>query len=193
MTVDTLTGDAAAIAKSVPIWSLLPPVNTRWMEARIGREEAQVLRDISIASLRGGIEAYEAGELFYEELHPVLGRNRRFFEFLSGHIISRARTFGQLVSLREAGATTYEIDAVTDDRTTQICDHLDGRHFPLTAGVEIANALLDISEPADILKVVQWLTPEELASADQDELIKSGFALPPFHDGCRSGIVIALS
>jgi SPP1 gp7 family putative phage head morphogenesis protein len=74
-------------------------------------------------------------ETMEEELPP---RSDTYYQILANDTLGRARVFGQVNSYREARIRKYEIIAVMDERTSEICEYMDGKIFE----VEIASGIV---------------------------------------------------
>lgn len=65
----------------------------------------------------------------------IAGRSSFYWETVAGSFVSRGRSFAQLSSYAEAGIDRYIIEAVLDERTTEICRFLDGKTFSVESGL----------------------------------------------------------
>jgi len=82
--------------------------------------------------------------LMREELPSVLAqRGNTYLSILASDVINRARNFAQVTAFEEARIRKYEIIAVMDERTSEICEAMDGMVFE----VELARKIVkDIQE-----------------------------------------------
>ena len=72
----------------------------------------------------------------------VVGRSASYFANLSSISVVRASTFGQLAGYRDAGVARYEIVAVMDGATCNICRYMNGQVF------EVANHQAQLARAA---------------------------------------------
>lgn len=59
------------------------------------------------------------------------GRSQNYYRVVANAAVGRARSFGQLTSMRDAGIQAYEWSAAMDERTCPICAFLNGKVFPV--------------------------------------------------------------
>ncbi|WAS28514.1 nuclease domain protein [Vibrio phage LV6] len=108
--------------------------------------------------------------------------------------MARMSSYGFMNEATLVGITHYKYNALDDSRTTDICNHLDGKVFPVdTAFTRLAQELR--INDSDELKAFAPFpivnTPEalgEFTSLSSDELQARGFSYPPMHFNCRSTV-----
>jgi hypothetical protein len=115
---------------------------------------------------------------------------RTFFNMASSLHTSRLSAFGFTAEADYLGIKQYQIDEQLDGRTCPVCEYMDGKVFD----VEDARGFLDMvvrTQDADELKTLQpWPSQskagiETLKGLSSDELVMSGWHVPPFHPHCR--------
>jgi hypothetical protein len=123
---------------------------------------------------------------------------RTFFNIASSLHTSRLSAFGFTAEADYLGVKQYRIDEQLDNRTCPVCEYMDGKVFD----VEDARGFLDTvvrTEDADELKSLQpWPSQskqglQDLKSLSNDELVMSGWHVPPFHPRCRGLLAKVLS
>lgn len=102
--------------------------------------------------------------------------------------VSKARVYGQVNGMRQAGVRTFEIAGPDDNLTCEYCKAMIGRKFSLSA--EITNLDAIINEGVEGMAYVKpflkgSMALEALAKASDAEVQGLGFALPPYHPLCR--------
>jgi len=119
------------------------------------------------------------------------GSTSEYFRMLSSTVRNRASAWGALSGIRDAGFTTYRIDAVMDARTTEVCREMHGREFRVQDGEASILAVTEAETPDAVKDAVGWKTPEEVRQAASREggLEAAGLALPPYHANCRTVVV----
>lgn len=65
----------------------------------------------------------------------LIGRGQFYWEVVAGAFIGQGRSFAQLSAYTEAGIERYIIEAVLDERTTEICRFLHGKSFTVGGGL----------------------------------------------------------
>jgi len=133
-----------------------------------------------------GLGRRRAGEIFREEFQPEFGESQTYWELMSNHVTTRSREFGRVEAYVKAGVEAYQIDAVLDRRTSEICRHLDGMTFPVSAAVQTRDRLLDADDPEVVKEAAPWLDADTIKGLTADELAERGVVFPPFHPHCRS-------
>lgn len=86
------------------------------LEAGLGRED--IARDLEAAAR-----------------DVIAGRGSFYWETVAGAFVANGRSFAQLSAYAEAGIDRYIIEAVLDERTTEICRFLDGKTFTVSTGL----------------------------------------------------------
>jgi hypothetical protein len=115
---------------------------------------------------------------------------RTFFNMASSLHTSRLSAFGYTAEAQYLGVTQYQIDEQLDGRTCPVCEYMNGKVFD----VSDARGFLDTvvrTQDADELRLLQpWPSQSKAALAtmkdmSSDELVMSGWHVPPFHPHCR--------
>lgn len=106
------------------------------LEAGLGRED--IARDLERAAR-----------------DVIAGRGSFYWEVVAGSFVSRGRSFAQLSSYAEAGIDRYIIEAVLDERTTEICRFLDGKTFSVQTGLQTFDRV--DAEPDLVRDLTPWV------------------------------------
>jgi SPP1 gp7 family putative phage head morphogenesis protein len=85
----------------------------------------------------------------------LAGRSSFYWEVVAGSFVSRGRSFAQLSSYAEAGVDRYLIEAVLDERTTEICRFLHGKSFSVATGLRTFERV--DAEPDLIKDLTPWV------------------------------------
>ncbi len=115
--------------------------------------------------------------------------------------VQRVRNWAHIGSLSQARISLARIVATLDSRTTEICRELDGKQIRVGVA-QTAIERLNQLEPGEFAleiyesKIGKAISKEPVATIKKflepdgvtvgDELVKGGFAVPPFHPNCRS-------
>lgn len=166
------------------------------VDGGFGREAAgRTMRDALIEEfrLRGGASAFES-----TVPARFAGNVNNYTRIVSANVGQRARVYSSLSSMRDAGITVFEFVAVMDDRTTEICQEMNGRRFAVGKGVDIMNAAIAAETPEAFIESHPWPESAEQirtvagtgTAAEQSlNLANNNIAIPPLHGFCRSAIV----
>lgn len=119
-----------------------------------------------------------------------------YFQMLAGTVRNRATNMGSIAEMVEAKITTYRIDAILDNRTSEVCQMLNGQTFTVEQGRQHVERTLAVRDPEEFKSIAGWRTPEEVESlmnanrSDSDAmsmaLSSAGLTLPPYHARCRT-------
>lgn len=130
------------------------------------------------------------------------GTDAQYFEGLAANTITTARVRGQIASFSELDVQRFEINNPDDERTSEICQHMLGKQFEVSAGESQIAKMSGATNPADVRAAAPWLSYSKLlelspkahqvGDADMKRLVAAGFVLPPYHFRCRSTVDIVL-
>ena len=106
--------------------------------------------------------------------------------------VSKARVYGQLNGMRQAGVKSFEVAGPNDSLTCDYCKEMLGRRFDLA--VELTRLEEVISAGPEAMQMVKpflkgRMQIEALQDASDDEVQALGFACPPYHPQCRHRLV----
>lgn len=127
---------------------------------------------------------------FLSSFNRFTNQGDQYFYDLAEHQTNTVRELGKVNGLVQAGIEYYEIRAVIDDRTSDICVRLNGTVFPVERAVEYRDNILSLNNPDDIKEASPWLNSNEVAALPSDDSeLPAGLSLPPYHFRCRTIIV----
>jgi SPP1 gp7 family putative phage head morphogenesis protein len=135
----------------------------------------------------------------------VLGRGgvpakQEYYTRVAATSVNRARNWGAVFSLREAGFTEYEIRAVMDERTSAICRFMNGKVFRVRDAMDTVQRALS-GPPSAIERIAPWPRYDAkrrdhyltvggsrhyLSGKSSRWLAERGLSLPPYHGNCRT-------
>ena len=118
----------------------------------------QRAREVVASGLERGLgRDAMAEELAAAARAALVVRDSAYWEVVAGAFTSNARSFAQLSSFAEAGIQRYRIEAVMDERTTEICRYLDGKVFEVGDALRRFDRLDRLSRPEDIRREQPWV------------------------------------
>jgi hypothetical protein len=85
----------------------------------------------------------------------IAGRNSFYWEVVASSFIGQGRSFAQLSAYAEAGIERYRIEAVLDERTTEVCRFLHGKTFTVGSGLRTFERLED--HPESLRDLAPWV------------------------------------
>ncbi|MGB0685655.1 MAG: hypothetical protein ACPGQD_05655, partial [Planctomycetota bacterium] len=112
-----------------------------------------------------------------------------YFDVVASSAIVRARSFGAVAGMVDAGVATYRYVSVLDERTSDVCRHLHGKVWTVEQAVGQAMRVMVADGPEDMKAAAPWPRYADVAELDEDGLAAMGVILPPVHGRCRSTIV----
>lgn len=117
-------------------------------------------------------------ETLTESLPP---RADVYYKILANDVLNRARTFSQINAYVEARVRRYEIVAVMDERTSEVCEYMDGRVFEVETARKTVRDIRKVKIPrtekaVDRFKALRpWVyLDDKAAKAGKDALFYRG-------------------
>ena len=124
-----------------------------------------------------------------EDFAGVTERGRVYWEILADHTATKTREMGRVSGYDRAGIDRVQVRAHLDDRTTQICRHLNGRIIEVSRLREQRDTYLDaVSRRNEPAARAAWT----MHGADTDfsntptRRLDDGTGGPPYHFRCRT-------
>ncbi len=130
-----------------------------------------------------------------------------YFEGVAVNAATTARVSGSVLQMEALGIEKLVFVSVLDERTTEICQCMDGKEFSVSEAAERINSMVKSGDPRAVQSMHAWnprgfkdvlsgvgVTVEPgvaINDTDASKIMDSGFALPPLHGRCRSTIDIA--
>jgi len=155
--------------------------------------------------LNEGLSTADAAVKLSAELNAALGTGveqvvptsfatnpGNYFETLAINSSTQASSMGNLIAMDEAGIEVYEIVAVIDKRTSDICRKLDGKKFRVADAMGTVNKVSSAEDPEDLEDVMPFQSRG--IGHDGDTIAppkwsESGDGFPPYHHRCRTRLV----
>lgn len=146
-----------------------------------------------------GLHSTEIGE----RLQQLIGghvppRAASYWRGLASNAATRSVNMGAAEAFVEGGVTRYEWVSVLDERTSDICEELDGTTFDVEHLTTLRSKMLEADDPETVKEVWRWTSGKEVrgikdgATGDLGRaLAAKGISAPPAHFHCRSQLVVA--
>jgi len=96
-----------------------------------------------------------AGDLETAAQTILAGRGTFYWEVIAGSFVSQGRSFAQLSAYAEAGIERYLIEAILDERTTEVCRFLHGTSFTVGSGLRTFERLE--ANPESVPDLAPWV------------------------------------
>lgn len=119
----------------------------------------RIARQIVSRDLELGLGRDEITKNLQARLGTTLGINRSksYWNVIAAAYTNRARTYGQLAAYDEAQIRAFIFEAVLDEVTTNQCRLLNGRRFPVQAGLARYAASEQATEPEAVKQIMPWI------------------------------------
>lgn len=115
-------------------------------------------RDVVAASLEQGLRRDEISERLAKVVTgTTMSRSKAYYDVIASTYANRARTYAELNQFQEAGIDEYEISAVLDEATTDICRMLAGTRFPVDNGLSVYDKVEAATDPEAVKDLQPWV------------------------------------
>jgi len=170
-----------------------------WLKSHYSGNVSEKLSEILTQSIENKWTKLELADELKTHFKDLVKGGKPYFEGLAEHTSLRVREFARLTNYEKCGAKRYQIVAVMDERTSDICRALDGKIFEVETALETMNAMFDCPEHETVneakarLKKLAPFVSEKQIEYDGDRPIGihglySPF--PPFHWRCRTRTIM---
>lgn len=180
---------------------ILAKQNLFWIDNYFSDKLSSYFSETLDGYFQAGKTLEEVALEYQETLSTRKNNEIEYFNFLAEHQTNTIRELGKINAFEKAGIEYYEIKAIIDDRTSEICLALNGTIIPVSRAIEYRDNILSLSDPEDIKNASPWLkvndiipngsdlTREQIGDTKIDpQSLPPGATVPPFHGRCRTEI-----
>lgn len=162
--------------------------NCFWLGEHYGEQIGPKVSTLTQKALDEGLGRAELARQLRRTLAGEAPEDYRYWDVAASAALVRARSFGAVSGMEEAGLTTFEVMAMGDERTCPICREMNGRVFSVAESRKVIDSVLALDDPKEFKEAMPWLSapPVGVSSA---RLTQSGRSMPPFHGRCRCIII----
>ena len=173
--------------KDVEASKILADQNLFWVGEHYNKNLKEKFDDLTSSYFDGDKTIQDVADDFEKNFNKLTDQGKQYFYDLAEHQTNTVRELGKVNGFEQAGIQYYEVRAIIDDRTSEICQRMNGTIFPVERAVEYRDNILSLTDPEAIKEASPWLTPDEVQvlPADDGEL-PPGLSLPPYHFRCRT-------
>lgn len=114
-------------------------------------------RKLVSSGLKQGKKTSAIAETLREAFSKKIPRPDSYWSVVAEAFVGRARATSQVLSYAEMGIETYELVAVIDDVTTDICRFMDGKQFSVQTALQLVDKLDEIEDPEEIIYAHPWV------------------------------------
>lgn len=114
-------------------------------------------REIVAAGVAEGFDQYEVGRRLRAELSQLdAARSDAYYRGVAQVFMQRARTFGAVKGLAEAGLAAFEVSSLNDESSCDVCRFMDGKVFGVRAALQRYAAVAQ-GPPEAVVEEQPWL------------------------------------
>jgi SPP1 gp7 family putative phage head morphogenesis protein len=171
-----------------------------WLKEHYSGSVSDRLSDILSQSIENKWTRLELSKELQTHFSDLYKGGKPYFEGLAEHTSLRVREFARLTNYQKCGVKYYQIVAVMDERTSDICRALNGKIFKVADAIETMEEMFNVSEITDVEEAkarLNQLAPfvkDSQIVYDSDEVpigIDGNHTIfPPFHWRCRTRTIM---
>jgi SPP1 gp7 family putative phage head morphogenesis protein len=170
-----------------------------WLKNYYDGNMSNKLSEILTKSVENKWTKIELSEELRTHFSDLVKGSKHYFEGLAEHTSLRVREFARLNNYQKCGATRYQIVAVMDERTSDICRALNGQIFELTPAIKTMESMFKIADCDDfdtakarLKELAPFVTEKQIEYKDNIPVGIRGdhTPFPPFHWRCRTRTVM---
>lgn len=118
----------------------------------------------------------------------------KLLQMISGLHTNRLSSWGFIAESDMRGLTTYRLNAMLDNRTSEFCRMIHGKTFVIEDARPIIEQGIHADDPNSLREIHPWpnqsrASIETYAGMTTDELVANKLHVPPFHPYCRTMMV----
>jgi hypothetical protein len=102
---------------------------------------------------------------------------------------SRSYHYGVVKGGWDAGFRLFRFTAVLDERTSEVCENMNGKTFSVASAVNVVERRAT-GGAEDLKEVSPWFTKGQVEGKTDQEIEAIGCLIPPLHANCRSSITL---
>lgn len=113
-----------------------------------------------------------------------------YYDLVANGAVSRGYHYGLVKGGWYAGFTKVRFAAVMDNKTSAICEGMDGSMWSIESALNAVEKRA-MAAPEDLKNVAPWLTEEQFVEMSNKDLEQAGVIVPPLHARCRSTLELS--
>lgn len=114
-------------------------------------------RSIVARALAQGQTTKQISETLKDQFGRKIPRPDSYWHVVAESFVGRGRVASQISALEDASIERYELVAVIDEVTTDICRAMDGKVFLVSKARELFDSLADLDDPEDVKYANPWV------------------------------------
>ena len=129
-------------------------------------------------------------EKLKEAFAGEIRRSDSYWSGLANNAVTRSRNFGLTEAASQAGFQRGTIVAFIDDRTSDQCRWLNGKHVLVSDMRQLRDSIITAPNPEAVKELASWLSLAELKErVGLDGRLPVSHSLPPYHFHCRTFVL----
>jgi len=172
------------------IIEMIKKQNVFWLQNYYSGDVSKRFQDLLVSSIENGWSNQTLAGEMKSHFSDLVKGSEAYFKGLAEHTGLRVREFSRLTAYKKCGVTHYQIHAVIDERTSEICLALDGKIFSIEPALNTMEEMLEPPDYSNPEKAKERL--KEIAPFADEKNILTGehVQFPPFHWRCRTRTVM---
>lgn len=118
---------------------------------------SQKARSIVARGVSQGVDTSVIAADLKKTLTDDIPRPDSYWKVVADAFVGRARAASQVYALDDASIATFEVVAVMDDVTTDICRFMHGKIFSVSVAVDLLKSLESLADPEDVRFAHPWV------------------------------------
>lgn len=124
-----------------------------WLKNHYSDDLANEAKEIVLKhGLESGLGRSEVAEILKDELGDKY-QDYQYWDTVASTWLNNSRTYSSLNAMSQAGIAEYIYRSVLDERTTVICESLEGTTFSVEYGLELWNEIGELDDPKEMRNI----------------------------------------
>ncbi len=136
-----------------PVIDVLEKQNNFWLKDAPSKTIGPQINSKSVQLINQGYGQKELKEELKNSIGGMINRSDWYWNVLSADVMNRARNFATINEFHKIGFEVYELVAVLDERTTEICRYMNGRVFTVEKARELIQETIDAGVPSSDFQI----------------------------------------
>jgi len=159
--------------------------NFFWLEEDASENLQADVRKVLKEAFEGKIEVDKVGAHLRDKFGGITEESERYFQGVSDHILRQSQSIARVKQYEKNGIQYVQIDAVMDNKTSDICRSMNGRVIAVGHLTKQSDKIMEAKSVDEKKKSSEWRSKPFLGASTK---LPSNFGLPPYHFRCRTGV-----
>jgi len=159
--------------------------NFFWLKEDASDNLQANIKDVLKDAFEGNLAADQIGYKLREKFGGIVEESENYFQGVSDHILRQSQSIARVKQYKKNNIKYVQIDAVMDNRTSDICRSMNGRVIATKHLIRQADNILEAKSITEKKKASQWRSKPYLGTSAR---LPADFGLPPYHFRCRTSV-----